>query len=249
MRLKKVWLQLGIASVTSPERAPRKRADGRWRAHSLLHRFFSLACGSPSLCARGMQPASAPDLPSSAISPPAAYLPAGTIFEAPEGAAPERDRKGELAFRAISYTPWPVSGGRGALVLCVWSSAASSTTRWCAPAVYLWKLCEVCNGQARAPNFWCVCTAGGGGGGGRAPPHRSGRRWRACPAHLCFWKGGLLLPLQLSPLPPLLLLPLPDRAEHVLTSACQEPAWLHFCSLPCLMASCRCARRGLAVPA
>ncbi|KAL4428114.1 hypothetical protein ABPG75_002203 [Micractinium tetrahymenae] len=35
----------------------------------------------------------------------------GTIFEAPEGAAPERDRKGELAFRPISYTPWPVEEG------------------------------------------------------------------------------------------------------------------------------------------
>jgi hypothetical protein len=29
----------------------------------------------------------------------------------PEGAAPERDRRGELAFKAISYTPWPVEEG------------------------------------------------------------------------------------------------------------------------------------------
>lgn len=44
-----------------------------------------------------------------------AALSSGTIFEAPEGSAPERDRKGELAFRPISYTPWPVGGwGRGA---------------------------------------------------------------------------------------------------------------------------------------
>ena len=33
---------------------------------------------------------------------------AGTLFEAPPGAAPERDRRGELAFRAVSWTPWPV---------------------------------------------------------------------------------------------------------------------------------------------
>lgn len=36
---------------------------------------------------------------------------AGTIFEAPSGAVPERDRRGELAFRAVSYTPWPVEEG------------------------------------------------------------------------------------------------------------------------------------------
>lgn len=35
----------------------------------------------------------------------------GTLFEAPGGATPERDRKGELAFRAVSYTPWPVEEG------------------------------------------------------------------------------------------------------------------------------------------
>ncbi|KAI7845690.1 hypothetical protein COHA_000804 [Chlorella ohadii] len=35
----------------------------------------------------------------------------GILFEAPPGAAPERDRKGELAFRPISYTPWPVEEG------------------------------------------------------------------------------------------------------------------------------------------
>ncbi|GIL78527.1 hypothetical protein Vretimale_6122 [Volvox reticuliferus] len=32
----------------------------------------------------------------------------GTRFEAPEGVTPERDKNGELAFRPISYTPWPV---------------------------------------------------------------------------------------------------------------------------------------------
>lgn len=37
--------------------------------------------------------------------------PAGTVFEAPEGRQPERDRLGELAFRAISYTPWPLEAG------------------------------------------------------------------------------------------------------------------------------------------
>ncbi|CAD7696818.1 unnamed protein product [Ostreobium quekettii] len=35
----------------------------------------------------------------------------GFVFQAPEGSAPERDRKGELVFRAISYTPWPVADG------------------------------------------------------------------------------------------------------------------------------------------
>ncbi|GAB4813742.1 hypothetical protein N2152v2_000788 [Parachlorella kessleri] len=35
----------------------------------------------------------------------------GTVFEAPEGTQPERDRLGELAFRAISYTPWPLEQG------------------------------------------------------------------------------------------------------------------------------------------
>ncbi|KAG2446849.1 hypothetical protein HYH02_008006 [Chlamydomonas schloesseri] len=32
----------------------------------------------------------------------------GTRFEAPEGVNPERDKNGELAYRPISYTPWPV---------------------------------------------------------------------------------------------------------------------------------------------
>ncbi|KAG2427599.1 hypothetical protein HXX76_012253 [Chlamydomonas incerta] len=32
----------------------------------------------------------------------------GTRFEAPEGVSPERDKNGELAYRPISYTPWPV---------------------------------------------------------------------------------------------------------------------------------------------
>lgn len=33
-------------------------------------------------------------------------------FEAPLGAKPERDLKGQLAFRPISYTPWPVEEGQ-----------------------------------------------------------------------------------------------------------------------------------------
>ena len=32
----------------------------------------------------------------------------GSVFEVPEGAEPARDYRGELAFKAISYTPWPV---------------------------------------------------------------------------------------------------------------------------------------------
>lgn len=36
---------------------------------------------------------------------------AGAVFEAQQGTVPERDRRGELAFRAVSYTPWPVEEG------------------------------------------------------------------------------------------------------------------------------------------
>lgn len=35
----------------------------------------------------------------------------GAVFEAAEGASPERDTKGELAFRPVGYTPWPVEEG------------------------------------------------------------------------------------------------------------------------------------------
>ncbi|GMH33601.1 hypothetical protein BSKO_01435 [Bryopsis sp. KO-2023] len=35
----------------------------------------------------------------------------GIVFEGPEGTSPERDQKGELVWKAISYTPWPVSEG------------------------------------------------------------------------------------------------------------------------------------------
>lgn len=33
----------------------------------------------------------------------------GTLFEAPEGVGAELDKDGRLAFRPISYTPWPVA--------------------------------------------------------------------------------------------------------------------------------------------
>ena len=33
----------------------------------------------------------------------------GTLFGMQNGRLPERDRNGELAFRAISYTPWPIT--------------------------------------------------------------------------------------------------------------------------------------------
>jgi hypothetical protein len=33
------------------------------------------------------------------------------VFETDEGKPPEKDRKGELAFKAVSYTPWPVEAG------------------------------------------------------------------------------------------------------------------------------------------
>ena len=35
----------------------------------------------------------------------------GAVFQSEESVSPERDRKGELAFRAVSYTPWPVEEG------------------------------------------------------------------------------------------------------------------------------------------
>ncbi|DBA87741.1 TPA: hypothetical protein ACH3X1_004742 [Trebouxia sp. C0004] len=35
----------------------------------------------------------------------------GVYFESPDGTVPERDRKGELAFRPVSFTPWPVEAG------------------------------------------------------------------------------------------------------------------------------------------
>lgn len=35
----------------------------------------------------------------------------GTVFQSPPGIQPERDKKGELAYRAVSYTPWPVEEG------------------------------------------------------------------------------------------------------------------------------------------
>jgi len=35
----------------------------------------------------------------------------GVYFESPDGTIPERDRKGELAFRPVSFTPWPVEAG------------------------------------------------------------------------------------------------------------------------------------------
>lgn len=37
----------------------------------------------------------------------------GAVFQPAEGtgASPERDSKGELAFRPVSYTPWPVEEG------------------------------------------------------------------------------------------------------------------------------------------
>lgn len=37
----------------------------------------------------------------------------GTVFQGPEGVEPARDQRGELAFRAVSYTPWPVDTNTG----------------------------------------------------------------------------------------------------------------------------------------
>lgn len=35
----------------------------------------------------------------------------GAVFQTEASVKPETDRKGELAFRAVSYTPWPVEEG------------------------------------------------------------------------------------------------------------------------------------------
>ena len=51
----------------------------------------------------------------------------GMYFQSQEGAAPERDRKGELAFRPISYTPWPVEEGTPGERLRIDVGPASST--------------------------------------------------------------------------------------------------------------------------
>lgn len=37
--------------------------------------------------------------------------PDGTVFQSPPGVQPERDKQGQLAYKAISYTPWPVEQG------------------------------------------------------------------------------------------------------------------------------------------
>lgn len=35
----------------------------------------------------------------------------GTVFQSPPGFEPERDKKGQLAYKAVSYTPWPIAEG------------------------------------------------------------------------------------------------------------------------------------------
>lgn len=35
----------------------------------------------------------------------------GTVFQSPPGVQPERDKQGQLAYKAVSYTPWPVEQG------------------------------------------------------------------------------------------------------------------------------------------
>lgn len=52
----------------------------------------------------------------------------GVYFESPEGTSPERDKKGELAFRPISYTPWPVEAGTPGERLRIDVGPASSTS-------------------------------------------------------------------------------------------------------------------------
>lgn len=62
----------------------------------------------------------------------------GVYFQSPDGSVPERDRKGELAFRPVSYTPWPVEAGTPGERLRIDVGPASCTSprtfvfdRWC----------------------------------------------------------------------------------------------------------------------
>lgn len=35
----------------------------------------------------------------------------GAVFQSQDTMIPEKDKKGELAYKAVSYTPWPVEEG------------------------------------------------------------------------------------------------------------------------------------------
>ena len=52
----------------------------------------------------------------------------GVYFQSQDGSIPERDRKGELAFRPVSYTPWPVEAGTPGERLRIDVGPASSTS-------------------------------------------------------------------------------------------------------------------------
>lgn len=52
----------------------------------------------------------------------------GVYFQSPDGTIPERDRKGELAFRPVSFTPWPVEAGTPGERLRIDVGPASSTS-------------------------------------------------------------------------------------------------------------------------
>ncbi|KAL3158397.1 hypothetical protein ABBQ38_010634 [Trebouxia sp. C0009 RCD-2024] len=52
----------------------------------------------------------------------------GVYFQSPNGTVPERDRKGELAFRPVSFTPWPVEAGTPGERLRIDVGPASSTS-------------------------------------------------------------------------------------------------------------------------
>ena len=62
----------------------------------------------------------------------------GVVFEADEGRAPEVDRKGELAFKAVSYTPWPVEAGAEGERIRVSVGPVNA----CAPRTYVFPRCD-----------------------------------------------------------------------------------------------------------
>lgn len=73
----------------------------------------------------------------------------GVYFQSPNGTVPERDRKGELAFRPVSFTPWPVEAGTPGERLRIDVGPASSTSprtfvfdRWLLTATCL---CQPCS--------------------------------------------------------------------------------------------------------
>jgi len=75
----------------------------------------------------------------------------GVYFESPDGTIPERDRKGELAFRPVSFTPWPVEAGTPGERLRIDVGPASGTS----PRTFIFD-----RSPATGPCHICASTAG-----------------------------------------------------------------------------------------